>query len=384
MLTKNIISTIIYSVALLVLFIAPNLLGLLTDWYWFQEIGFTTIFTTILITKLFLGLAIGIMSFAIIYINLSLAKRLVVSRPLIVRLPEVVGAETDMVRKLDLARYMNTFALPVSLILGFFTGLAGAGSWETVLKYFNATPFGVKDPIFGRDIAFYFFDLPFIQSSVGLGVWLIVVSLIGAVASYALRGAIAFNYLGPGAGIMKSLFMDKPAKMHLSILIALLFVLTSFKIYAVRIPNLLYSSAGPFTGARFTDIHAMLPFLNILIFVAVAAAILVIINIFKSGNHLIVLAIGLYIPLSFLGGWAYPALLQKFVIAPNELIKEAPFINTNHEGPQKEYALDKIEERNLTGESVLSMADINHNRSTITTVRLWDREPLLATFGQLQ
>ncbi|MEK6584271.1 MAG: UPF0182 family protein, partial [Nitrospirota bacterium] len=384
MLTKKLISYILYSVVLLAIFIVPNFLGLLTDWYWFQEIGFSNIFTTILITKIILGLSVGVLSFVIIYVNLWLAKRLVVSRPLIVRLPEGVGAQTDMVRKLDLTRYINTFALPASLILGFFTALAGAGSWETVLKYFNATPFGVQDPIFGRDIAFYFFDLPFIQTLVGLGVWLIVVSLIGAVASYALRGAIAFNYPGPGAGIMKSLFMDKPAKMHLSILIALLFVLTSFKIYAVRIPNLLYSSAGPFTGARFTDIHAMLPFLNILIFVAVAAAIMVIINIFKSGNHLVVLAVGLYILVSVLGGWAYPAILQKFVIAPNELIKETPFIKYNIEATQKAYALDKIEERNLTGESVLTMADINNNRSTIKNVRLWDREPLLDTFGQLQ
>ncbi len=384
MLTKNLISAIIYSVALLTLFIAPNFLGLLTDWYWFQEIGFTTIFSTILITKIFLGLAMGIMSFAIIYLNLWLAKRLVVSRPLIVRLPEGVGAQTDTVRRLDLTRYMNTFALPVSLILGFFTGLAGAGKWETVLKYLNATPFGMQDPIFGRDISFYFFDLPFVQSSAGLGSWLIIASLIGASVSYALRGAIAFNYPGPGAGIMKSLFMDKPAKMHLSILIALLFVLTSFKIYAVRIPNLLYSSAGPFTGARFTDIHAMLPFLKLLIFVAVAAAILVIINIYKSGNNLIVLAVGLYTLVSVLGGWAYPALLQKFVIAPNELIKETPFIKHNIEATQKAFALDKIKERNLTGESVLTMADINNNRSTIKNVRLWDREPLLDTFGQLQ
>src|SRR3990172_2198736 len=381
---RKLITYIIYIIVLLAIFIIPNFLGLLTDWYWFQEIGFTNIFTKILVTKIFLGLSVGLLSFVIIYLNFWLAQRLVVSRPLIVRLPEGVGAQTDMMRKLDLTRYINTFALPVSLLVGFLTGLAGAGSWETVLKYFNATPFGVQDPIFGRDIAFYFFDLPFVQSLVGLGFWLIIASLIGASASYALRGAIAFNYPGPGAGIIKSLFMDKPAKMHLSILIALLFVLTSFKIYAVRIPNLLYSSAGPFTGARFTDVHAILPFLKLLIFVAAAAAILVIINIFKSGNHLIVLALGSYILVSVLGGWAYPAILQKFVIAPNELIKETPYIKYNIEATQKAFALDKIEERNLTGESVLTMADINNNRSTIKNVRLWDREPLLDTFGQLQ
>ncbi len=384
MLPKKLITYILYIVVLLVVFIVPNMLGLLTDWYWFQEIGFTNIFTTILITKIILGLSVGLLSFVIIYLNFWLAQRLVVSRPLIVRLPEGVGAQTDMMRKLDLTRYINTFALPVSLLVGFLTGLAGAGSWETVLKYFNATPFGVKDPIFGRDIAFYFFDLPFVQSLVGLGVWLIIVSLIGSATSYALRGAIAFNYPGPGAGIMRSLFMDKPAKIHLSILIALFFVVTCFKIYAVRIPNLLFSSAGPFTGARFTDIHAMLPFLKILIFVSAIAAVLVIINIYKSGNYMVVAAIGLYTVVSLVGGSVYPALLQKFVIAPNELIKETPFIKHNIEATQKAYALDKIEERNLTGESVLTMADINNNRSTIRNVRLWDREPLLDTFGQLQ
>ncbi len=384
MLSRKFISFILYSVILLVFFVVPNFLGLLTDWYWFQEIGFTNIFSTILITKIFLGAAVGILGFVIIYFNLWLAQRLVVSRPLIVRMPSGVGAQTDMERKLDLTRYINTFALPVSLILGFFLGLAGAGSWETVLKYFNATLFGVQDPIFNRDIAFYFFDLPFIQSCTGLGSWLIVVSLIGSVASYALRGAIAVNNLGPGAGIMSSFFIDKRAKTHVSILIALFFVLTAFKIYAVRIPNLLYSSAGPFTGARFTDIHAMLPFLKILIFVALAAAILVIININKSGNYLIIAALIIYSVVSIIGGWAYPSLLQKFVIAPNELIKETPFIKHNIEATQRAYALDRIEERNLTGESVLTMADINNNRSTIRNVRLWDREPLLDTFGQLQ
>ena len=112
---KKLISYIVYSVVLLAVFIVPNFFGLLTDWYWFQEIGFSNIFITILITKIFLGLAVGILSFAVIYVNLWLAKRLVVSRPLIVRLPEGVGAQTDMARKLDLTLYNNTISLPDSL-----------------------------------------------------------------------------------------------------------------------------------------------------------------------------------------------------------------------------------------------------------------------------
>ncbi|TSC90847.1 MAG: hypothetical protein CEN90_771 [Parcubacteria group bacterium Licking1014_17] len=380
------------------IFIVPSLFRLLTDWHWFQEIGFSNIFTTILGAKIFLGLAVGILSFVIIYGNIWLAKRLVAPRPLVIRPREGAGTEADKAGVSDLEGRINAFALPVSLILGFFTGLVGAGSWETVLKYFNAVPFGVQDPIFNRDIAFYFFDLPFVQFLVGLGFWLIIISLIVAAASYALRGAIVLKSSSSssvggllpgiqqvlGTESLKSLFLEKPAKIHLSILIALLFILTSFNIYAVRIPSLLYGSTGPFTGASFTDIHAVLPFLKIFIFATAVVAVLVIVNIFKSSNRLLVLALGSYILISISGGWVYPAILQKFVVAPNELVKETPYIEYNIKATQKAFALDKVIERDLAGETTLTMADINKNRSTIKNVRLWDREPLLDTFGQLQ
>ncbi len=395
MISKRFISYVIYVVIFLAIFIAPGLFRLITDWYWFQEIGFENIFTTILGAKILLGLIVGILSFFIIYGNFWLAGKLVASNPIVVRPRENVGAETDGASGLDLKKYINRFALPASLMLGLFTGLVGASGWETALKYFNATLFGAQDPIFGRDIAFYFFNLPFIQFLVGLGFWLIVASLIAATANYILQNNIslspAINNISngtkqsvPGGGVLKSLFLKKSSKIHLSILIALFFVLTGFKIYAVKIPSLLYGTTGSFTGASFTDIHAILPFLKILIFVAVIAAILVIINIFRSNNRLIVLALGSYILVYILGGWFYPTILQKFIVAPNELVKETPYIKYNIEATQKAFALDKIVERDLAGETLLTMADINNNRSTIKNVRLWDREPLLDTFGQLQ
>ncbi len=358
---------------------APVLFRLLTDWYWFQEIGFSNIFTTILGAKIFLGLTVGILSFVSIYGNFWLARKLVAAKPLVFRPLEGIGAE-----KLDLEKHINAFALPVSLILGFFTGLVGAANWETVLKYFNAVPFGSQDPIFGRDIAFYFFTLPFVQFLLGLGFWLIIASFVGAAASYILRGAITLKQSASISGALKSLFLEKPARIHLSILIALFFVLTSFKIHLVRIPSLLYGATGPFTGASFTDIHAVLAVLKILIFIAASMSILALVGIFKSSNRLIVIALGFYVLVSVLGSLVYPTILQKFVVLPNELVKETPYIKYNIEATQKAFALDKIVERDLTGEAVLTMTDINNNRSTIKNVRLWDREPLLDTFGQLQ
>lgn len=381
MIKKRFISYIIYSLVAAAIFIVPSFFRLLTDWYWFQEIGFFNIFTTIIGVKLLLGVGVGIFSFFVIYGNFWLAKRLVASKPLVVRLYKG-GTE-----ELDLGKYVKIFALPVSLLLGFFTGLASASTWETVLQYLNAVPFNVQDPIFNKDISFYFFDLPFIQIVVGLGFWLLIVSLVGVAANYALRGGLSFRiseYPLRGVSILKSLVIEKSAKIHLSILIAFLFLLTAFNIYAVRIPSLLYSSTGPFVGASFTDINATLPFLKILTVAAILVALLAVINIFKAHNRLIVLALGSYIVLSVLGGTLYPTVLQKFVVLPNELVKETPFIEYNIAATRQAFALDKVEERDLTGEATLTMEDINNNRSTIKNIRLWDREPLLDTFGQLQ
>ncbi|TSC95764.1 MAG: hypothetical protein Athens101410_351 [Parcubacteria group bacterium Athens1014_10] len=376
---KSFVFFLIFGLALIIIFSASGILKLLTDWYWFQEIGFSGIFTTILRAKILLGLAIGIISFFIIYFNFWLIKKITASNS------DVIDMSQDGKNIISLGGLADKFILLISLFLGFITGLFGASNWETVLKYFNSVPFNAVDPIFNRDLSFYFFDLPFIQFAVGLGFWMIIVCLISAALSYSARGAAnlgrsAFNM----AGISKFLFITKQAKIHISILIALLFVLLSFNTFAVKIPSLLYSSMGSFTGAGYTEINAILPFLKILGIIAFAAAILTIVNIFKSSNRFIFIAVGAYILISILGGAVYPALIQKFVVLPNELAKETTYIEYNIKATREAFGLDKVVERDLAGETTLTMEDINNNQSTIKNVRLWDREPLLDTFGQLQ
>ncbi|MCC7262217.1 MAG: UPF0182 family protein [Candidatus Latescibacteria bacterium] len=366
---------------LLLFFLVPEMVRLLTDWYWFEELGFAGIYTTMLSAKFYWGLGTGVASALFIYGNISAARSLVAARPLIIRVRE---GEANRVRVLNLERYIRTFAVPVAVVLGLLNGLIGGSNWETILMYTNAVPFGVNDPVFGRDIGFYFFTLPFVQLVVGLGLWLLIASLAAAAGTYVLRGAITLKQPHPEAGLVKSLVVDKRAKTHLAVLAALLFALTSFKIHAVNIPSLLYSSTGPFTGASYTDLHATLPFLQLQVFLAAVAAVLVLVDIFRSSKRLLPLTLGLYVVAAVAGGWIYPALLQKFVVAPNELVKEAPYLKYHIDATQKAFGLDRIIERNLGGEAVLSMADINNNQSTIRNVRLWDREPLLDTFGQLQ
>ena len=390
MIRKRSLSYITYGLIALFVFAVPRLLRMLTDWYWFGEIGFSNIFTTILYSKILLMLGVGTLTFFVVYGNLWLTRRFVTPKLLTVKVRGGERGEIISIKKVDTDKYLGMFILPISILFGFLTGLIGMANWETVLKYFNAVPFNTVDPIFGRDIGFYFFDLPFIQFVLGLGFWFVLISFIGATISYTLSGAITFKqkvsrlHARSGAEVLKSLHLEKPAKVHLSILIALLFVLTSLKIYAIRIPLLLFGSTGPFTGASFTDINAVLPFLQILIFVSLITAVLTIVNIYKKSNRLLVLAVGIYVATSVLGGSAYPFLLQKLVVAPNELSKETPYIKHNIAATQKAYALDTVVKRDITGDATLTMSDINNNSSTIRNVRLWDREPLLDTFGQLQ
>ncbi|MCH8748144.1 UPF0182 family protein [Patescibacteria group bacterium] len=384
---------IVYIVGGLVLLVVSALFGLfrqLTDWFWFKEIGFSSIFFTILGTQVLWGLAVGLVSFIMIYGNLWLAGKLA-TKPMTIRMSvaprlqrgELMGGGGE-VKLVEVEQYVPKIILLVSLVFGLLIGLAGAGSWEIVLKYVNAVEFNSVDPIFGRDLSFYVFELPLIQFLIGLGLWLVLLTLIGVVISYVLRGAVVLPLTARGVKALKFLHIDKEANVHLSILAAGFFVFMAARIYFIRMPSLLYSVTGTFTGASFADINALLPYYKILMFVAVVAAGLTVVNIFRPSRRFIGLAVGIYFVVTILGGWIYPTFLQRFVVLPNELVKETPYIKRNIEATKKAFALDNVTERNLTGEAALTMADIDNNRSTIKNVRLWDREPLLNTFSQLQ
>lgn len=360
---KKILILLIVVFVFLVL-IGPAIIRLVTDWFWFKEIGFENVFTTILVTKIILGFVIGFIAFSLIYLNLKIASRLSQGRPIPVR-PEEKGVA------LDIGEQIDNFLFPFSLVIGFFTGLVGVANWQTVLQYLNSTSFNILDPIFGRDISFYFFSLPLLQMVIGFLLWIIFISLIGSALIYFSRGRYSF-------------FNQKTPKTHISFLLFFLFLIFALETYFIKIPNLLYSTTGPFTGASYTDLHASLPVLKILTLILLIGAVVSIINIFKKNNRPLLLVVALYFVVSILGGWLYPMILQKFIVEPNELIKESPYILNNITATQKAFKLDEVEEHDLSGETTLTLEDIRKNEVTIKNVRLWDREPLLDTFGQVQ
>ncbi len=366
-------SYLFFIIIVALLLVWPLWAGFYTDLLWYRELGFQTVFVRTLSTKVILGLVLGLLAAVFVYLNLRLALRL--SLPLkVVR--RVFNVEGRMMTTPDLSGLMKRLALPGSLVVGIFVGAIGWNAWETYLRYRHRVAFGLTDPIFGRDISFYIFTLPVLEIAANVSFLLIVAGLIGVAATYLTRTA---QDLGKG---QLRLSLPRGPRAHVLSLLALLFLVFAWEAY-LGVPNLLFSNGGVVSGASYSDINAKLPLLKVQTLAALIVAILVVWSIWRSNYRLVWLGIGLYL-LVIAGGWIYPGIVQRFSVAPNELAKETPYINHSIASTRKAFNLDRIEERELTGENTLTGKDIEENRLTIRNIRLWDQKPLLDTFAQIQ
>ncbi|MGD0484290.1 MAG: UPF0182 family protein [Gemmatimonadales bacterium] len=359
--------------ALLALVLAtPSLLGILTDWWWFREIGFQVVFTQQLATQGWLFLAVGAVTAGVIYLNLRIAQRGVVPNPVVVQ----VGGPTAP--QLDLTRTLRRLSAPVALVAALLAGLAATSLWEVALQAANRTPFGAVDPIFSRDVGFYVFTLPALSAVLAFLSGLTVVTLIGLVFVYLLRTDIIFRP-------PRHLRIERSAGVHLAALLGVLFLITAVRLWVVDSANLLYSTTGPLVGASYTDLNATLPAIRLSAIVAVLAAGAIAIGALRDRlPSYTIVAIGGYIAVALLGRGLYPMVMQKFVVAPTELTRETPYLRNHILATRKAWGLDSVEVRELGGETTLTLADLRANTPTLDNVRLWERDPLLQTFGQLQ
>ncbi len=347
-----------------------NLVQFAAEWLWFQALGYERVFTTRLVAEAVLGVAVGGLVFAFLYANLRIAQRGIVPNPLVVQFSSGAAA-------VDVTRLLRRLALPTALGLALLFGLGAAGGWLGVLQFLHRTPFGVTDPVFGRDVGYYVFTVPVIAGAIGLVIAVTTLALLATIVLYGLRRDIVV--------FRRQVTVEPSARLHLAVLIALLFVQVALRVYFVRLPGLLYSTTGPLVGASYADLHAQLTGLRLAGLAAVASGALVLSGARSRGlarNTL--LAVGLYLGVSLLGVALYPMIVQKLVVAPNELVKETPQLASHIAATRRAWGLDSVVTRDLTGEAQLTERDIRANRPTIDNVRLWDRDPLLQTFGQLQ
>ena len=364
------LTPILFLAVFLGLFVLPSFYGWITDWWWFREIGYEVVFTRELSTRVLLFLVGGGLTAGVLYLNLRAAQRGLVPDPVMLRIGPTVP-------RLDVTAALRRLSLPVSLVLGLLAGLASTSAWDLVLRTIYRTPFGIADPVFGRDIGFYVFTLPGLSAGIGFLTTLTILSLLLLVPLYWLRGDVVLTPRG--------LRIEPTAGMHLAVLLAVLFLLTAVRLWMVEIPNLLYSTTGPLVGASYTDMHASLPALRVSAVLALAVAVAVLVGGFRQQLGLYgLLAIGGYIVVAVVGRGLLPLAMQNFIVAPTELTRESPYLRNHIVATRRAWGLDSVETRELSGGADLTLADIRANAPTIDNVRLWDRDPLLLTFGQLQ
>ena len=345
-------------------------IGLYVDWLWFQDVGYDQLFATILAYKFGLGAAAGAFLAVLIYVNLKIASSVAggfrfSSSENIIELPppELID---PIVRRL---------LLPGALLIGLMAAPQGAASWEQLALFMNSVSFNVQDPQFGRDISFYVFILPWLQTVYHWAIFATGLIAVATSAVYLVYRGIEYTARG--------LLLGERARNHLLILLGI-FLLIKAGGYYIDAFDLLHSPRGVSFGASFADIYGTLPALRVLTFLALIAAVLCFAQIARPGYKLVFLGIGAVVAVHLLGLNAYPTLLQRFRVTPNEIEAERPFIERTIKFTRLAFGLNKIETKEFPADEQLTAADLKRNESTINNIRLWDHRPLLTTYAQLQ
>lgn len=376
-------SSWIFFAAIFAIFIfLSNIVGLVTDWWWFSEVGYSQIFIKSLSAKIVLGLATTVFSALFLLINFFLAIRSKI--PWLTSLPKGL---TNQPVTFD-NRMVGKLAFIFSVIIALFFGLAAAANWQEMLKFISATPFGVADPVFGKDIAFYVFSLPILKMGLGLIKTLILLALTGCGLVYFLRKSLSLpgftenKFSRSNPSLTGKIEIKQKARLHLGILLFLFLITIAAGTY-LSLFELLINQNGLVFGATYTDATIKIPILWGSILTAILAGVSAIVWGFSGRLAPLAVAISLY-AVTGLASSIVPSLVQQLVVAPNELVKETPFIKHNIAATRQAFALDKIEERDISGDKVITASDIEANNLTIKNIRLWDRKPLLSTFSQIQ
>lgn len=364
----------VVSAVLILLTVLGRLVDLWTDWLWFSEVKYTSVFGGLLRTKILLFLLFGLGMAAFIGANLYLAYRL---RPLL---------RTHSVEQHALERYRMLLTprigLWISLVAGFvglFAGLSAQGHWQQWLLFWNGGSFGVKDPEFGVDVGFYVFDYPFWRYLLDVGFTATALAVIGSVAVHYLYGGVRLQGMGDR--------MTTGARAHLTGLVAFFVLLKAVAYYLDKRGLLLdFNSGTDLWGAGYTDINAVLPAKEILTYISIVVAVAILIfsntgprNLVWAGASLALLGIS-----AVAIGGIYPAVVQQFTVKPNIRDKEADYIARTIEATRGAYGLKDVERTPYTAQTLTPPASLAKDQTVVPTIRLLDPAVVNDTYTQFQ
>jgi uncharacterized protein len=345
-----------------------------TDLLWFQEVGFIAVLWRSLAVQFVVGAVVGIAVGVLLWLNLGLAARIAPSY----RMPrlEVIGGPDplDRVRE-QVGPYIKWLRFAAAAVVGLIAGLAASPGWQVYLLWRNRVEFGEVDPQFNRDIGFFVFELPFLDLLLSWAWIAVLLATIGAVAAHYFYGTIR-----PEGGLRA---ITPGALAHISVLLGMLAVIKAGQ-YLLGTYELNFSPRGTVTGASYTDVHAQLPALRLLAVISIISAVLFIVNIRFRRIELPLAAVGIWILTAVLAGGVWPWWVQRFLVDPQELERERPYIRRNIVATRQAYDLDQVQERDFAASTDLSAQEVQGNEALLSNVRLWDPAILQEAYSSLQ
>jgi uncharacterized protein len=358
---------------LLLLFISINsIVRFYTDWLWFQELKFTGFFWSVLRARVGIGVVGGLVAGLVVFANLEIARRAAPKY-------RFVTAGTDVAEQYRSAfrPYARLANILLAGLIAFFTGLSTSAIWDRYLLWKNARPFGIKAPApFGGDVSFYVFGIPFQRAILSWLFGIVIASLLFSVVAHLFNGSIQ-----PETNRIR---VATVVKAHVS---ALLGVLVLIKAFAYRLDtfDLVYSTRGVITGASYTDVHAQRPALRLLMVIAIVAAVILFVNVFRFQGWLLPgAAVALWAFTSIVAGAVVPFLVQRFQVVPQESVREREYIKLNIAQTRSAFNLAEIDVQRFPAKDSLTSKEVGENEGTIDNVRVWDPAQLHPTYQRLQ
>jgi uncharacterized membrane protein (UPF0182 family) len=357
-----------------VVFGGKTALSYYVDVLWFESLGYRDVFWKTLGLQWGIFTAFAAATFLILYGSYLALKR--------AHLPDLPSGHTIFIGgqplRLPVEPVLRLIAIGLSLAVAAVTGAGMMLEWSTIALFWYAprTASGFVDPIFGKPLNFFLFTLPGWQLLVG---WLLTLAII----TCAL--AVFFILITGGTRAFagrRSSYVTLPWH-GLSITFAVLLLVLAMRVYLGRFERL-FDGHTIFAGVTYSDVHVMLPGMLVVCAALVLGGVIAAVNAVRMPRGLWIAAAILPAALCYVSLQVVGWYVSSFIVKPNELVREQPYIANNIALTRQAYGLDRVSQREFPAETDVAAADPAHNQPTLQNIRLWDWHALQDTLRQIQ
>jgi uncharacterized membrane protein (UPF0182 family) len=347
-------------VLIVVLAIAGPAIAIGTSLLWFKALGLQDVYTTRIGLQLWLFFGSLVLAFLYVAINVLIALRFRASSVL----------RTIGIRRRYFRSTAGLVGMAAALIIALIVSAGAVSLWQQLLLYLDGAPTGKTEPVFGMDISFYLFTLPFLKSALGWALGLSFLTVLLIAALYAWRGS-DFELRLPTRGVA-----------HVSILFAMVALVAAAGAYVGKY-DLLYQHNGYVWGAGYTDINARIPIAYISTGLGVLLGIALLVNAVLRRLWLPVVVLAVWIVFGVLSA-LYATAVERLVVAPQQFTRESTYISRELSYTRQAFGLDGVKVSQYSGAASLTQKDVQDDQTTIDNLRLWDNKQLQETYPQLQ